>query len=176
MGPVERQGALRSDRQDAYLTHAPRWLLRASKGRPEAALGSTHTDQGYPGRGGTVSLASEHPILVRVPVTQKPSEPPSRSLKWDDLPQMAKDFGISVATLRNWLMKADIENGARPGVTEKEADELRDAGKRPGSNLNGTAMWRIAGDIDIYYYVRGEFGANECSRVPAGGPVLAFTR
>ena len=44
--------------------------------------------------------------------------------------QIAKDFGISEATLHNWLKKADIEDGARPGVTEKEAAELRDARKR----------------------------------------------
>ncbi|MDQ0820489.1 transposase [Arthrobacter sp. V4I6] len=43
--------------------------------------------------------------------------------------QIAKDFGISEATLHNWLKKADIEEGARPGVTEKEAAELRDARK-----------------------------------------------
>ncbi|MBE4719521.1 IS3 family transposase [Pseudarthrobacter sp. AB1] len=44
--------------------------------------------------------------------------------------QIAKDFGISEATLHNWLKKADIEDGARPGVAEKEAAELRDARKR----------------------------------------------
>jgi transposase-like protein len=44
--------------------------------------------------------------------------------------QIAKDFGISEATLHNWLKKADIEDGARPGGTEKEAAELRDARKR----------------------------------------------
>jgi transposase len=44
--------------------------------------------------------------------------------------QIAKDFGISEATLHNWLKKADIEDVARPGVTEKEAAELRDARKR----------------------------------------------
>ncbi|MHA7284511.1 IS3 family transposase [Arthrobacter sp. TMS2-4] len=44
--------------------------------------------------------------------------------------QIAKDFGISEATLHNWLKKADVEDGVRPGVTEKEAAELRDARKR----------------------------------------------
>jgi transposase-like protein len=39
-------------------------------------------------------------------------------------------FGISEATLHNWLKKADIEDGSSPGVTEKEAAELRDAKKR----------------------------------------------
>jgi transposase len=44
--------------------------------------------------------------------------------------QIAKDFGISEATLQNWLKKADIEDGKSPGVTEKEAAELREARKR----------------------------------------------
>lgn len=44
--------------------------------------------------------------------------------------QIAGDFGISEATLHNWLKKADIEGGARPGVSVAEAAELRDAKKR----------------------------------------------
>jgi len=44
--------------------------------------------------------------------------------------QIAKDFGISEATLHVWLMKADIEDGTRPGATVAEAAELRDARKR----------------------------------------------
>ena len=47
--------------------------------------------------------------------------------------QIAKDFGISEATLHNWLRKANIEDGARPCVTEKEAAELAHARKRSGS-------------------------------------------
>jgi len=44
--------------------------------------------------------------------------------------QIARDFGISEATLHNWLKKADIEDGTRPGVSAAEAAELRDAKKR----------------------------------------------
>jgi transposase len=36
------------------------------------------------------------------------------------LSQIAKDFGIS-ETLSNWMKKADIEDGHRPGLTVKEA-------------------------------------------------------
>jgi transposase-like protein len=46
------------------------------------------------------------------------------------LAQIAKDFGISEATLHNWLKKSDIEDGVSSGVTEKEAAELREAKKR----------------------------------------------
>lgn len=44
--------------------------------------------------------------------------------------QIARDFGISEATLHNWLKKADIEDGTLPGVSTVEAAELRDAKKR----------------------------------------------
>lgn len=32
--------------------------------------------------------------------------------------QIAKDVGISESCLRNWLHKADVEDGVRPGVSE----------------------------------------------------------
>ena len=44
--------------------------------------------------------------------------------------QIAKDFGISEATLHNWLKRADIEDGIRPGVTSAEAAENRELRKR----------------------------------------------
>ncbi|QXT62463.1 IS3 family transposase [Tessaracoccus palaemonis] len=44
--------------------------------------------------------------------------------------QLAKDFGISESCLRNWLHAADVADGVRPGVTETEGKELRDAKRR----------------------------------------------
>ncbi|ROZ50962.1 IS3 family transposase [Rhodococcus sp. WS3] len=44
--------------------------------------------------------------------------------------QIAKDFGVSEATLHNWLKKADIEDGNRPGSTKEESAELRELKKR----------------------------------------------
>jgi transposase len=44
--------------------------------------------------------------------------------------EIAKDFGISESCLRNWLSKADVEDGRRPGVTEKESTELRELRRR----------------------------------------------
>jgi transposase-like protein len=41
------------------------------------------------------------------------------------LSQIARDFGISEATLHNWLRKADVDDGIRPGVTTAESEELR---------------------------------------------------
>jgi transposase len=46
------------------------------------------------------------------------------------LSQIAKDFGISDACLHNWLARADIDDGITPGVTQKDALELREAKKR----------------------------------------------
>ncbi len=46
------------------------------------------------------------------------------------LTQIAKDFGISDGCLSNWLKKADIENGNRPGITESEATQVRELKKR----------------------------------------------
>jgi len=44
--------------------------------------------------------------------------------------QIAKDFGISEATLHSWIKKADIEDGVRPGMTSAEAAENRELRKR----------------------------------------------
>lgn len=46
------------------------------------------------------------------------------------LKQIAKDFGISEGCLSNWLKRADVEAGNRPGLTDQQASELRDARKR----------------------------------------------
>ena len=51
-------------------------------------------------------------------------------LNKDSLAQVARDFGISEATVHNWLKKADIEDGVRPGVTKTESVEMREAKKR----------------------------------------------
>ena len=44
--------------------------------------------------------------------------------------QIAKDFGIADSCLRNWLKRADIEDGKRAGVTRQESEELREVKKR----------------------------------------------
>ena len=44
--------------------------------------------------------------------------------------QIAQDFGISESCLRNWLHRADVEDGVRPGVTSAEAAEIRELKRR----------------------------------------------
>lgn len=46
------------------------------------------------------------------------------------LNQIAKDFGISEASLYNWMKQADIEDGGRPGTTTVEAAKIRALKKR----------------------------------------------
>lgn len=46
------------------------------------------------------------------------------------LAQIAKDFGISEGSLSNWIKRADIEDGHRPGLSDTDRAELREAKKR----------------------------------------------
>ena len=38
--------------------------------------------------------------------------------------QIAKDFGISEKCVSNWVRRADVEDGKRPGTSSAEAAEL----------------------------------------------------
>ena len=40
--------------------------------------------------------------------------------------QIARDFGISDATLYEWTKKADTENGVRESMSEADAAEMRE--------------------------------------------------
>ena len=44
--------------------------------------------------------------------------------------QIARDFGIWLTCVSNWVRNADIEDGKRPGTPAAEAAELREARKR----------------------------------------------
>jgi transposase len=46
------------------------------------------------------------------------------------LARIAKDFGISEGSLTNWLKRAEIEDGHRPGLTEADRSELRELKRR----------------------------------------------
>ena len=46
------------------------------------------------------------------------------------LSQVAKDFGISESCLRNWLSKADVDDGRRPGLSSTDSAELRELKRR----------------------------------------------
>jgi transposase-like protein len=44
--------------------------------------------------------------------------------------QVAKDFGISETCVQNWVRKAEIDDGVKPGVTSSESAELRELKRR----------------------------------------------
>ncbi len=44
--------------------------------------------------------------------------------------QIAEDFGISHATLSNWLRQANIEDGDKPGVSRERAEQVRELRRR----------------------------------------------
>ena len=44
--------------------------------------------------------------------------------------QVANDFGVHPMTLQKWLRRADIDEGAKPGLTRTEAAEIRELKKR----------------------------------------------
>lgn len=46
------------------------------------------------------------------------------------LARIAKDFGVSEATLSNWLRLAEVEDGRKPGWTAVEFEELRAPNRR----------------------------------------------
>jgi len=44
--------------------------------------------------------------------------------------KIAADFGVSPATLSNWLRQADVEDGGREGATKEQAEDLRQLRRR----------------------------------------------
>jgi len=46
------------------------------------------------------------------------------------LNQIARDFGISEGCLHNWMKKADVADGNRPGLDDEEGKQLRVANRR----------------------------------------------
>lgn len=46
------------------------------------------------------------------------------------LSRIAKDFGVSEACLHRWLKMANVEDGLLPGITQQEAEEMRELKKR----------------------------------------------
>ena len=44
--------------------------------------------------------------------------------------QLAADFGVSEASVYNWVKQADIDDGVRDRLTQQEADELREVKRR----------------------------------------------
>ena len=70
-------------------------------------------------------MPEPHPKEFRDDVVAVPARVARRPIA-----DIAKDFGISESCLRNWLAKADVEDGRRPGVAAARAAELRELKRR----------------------------------------------
>jgi transposase len=44
--------------------------------------------------------------------------------------QIAKDFGISETTVQNWVSRAEVDEGVKPGATSTENAENRELRRR----------------------------------------------
>jgi transposase len=69
---------------------------------------------------------------VHMPRTRPPYPPEFRSeavklarSSEKPLSELARDFGVSTETLRNWLRQQQIDTGKRKGVTTDDREELR---------------------------------------------------
>src|SRR5512132_3867724 len=45
--------------------------------------------------------------------------------QWAAICSIAAKFGISAETLRNWVRRAEIDDGLRPGLTSEERERLK---------------------------------------------------
>jgi transposase len=45
--------------------------------------------------------------------------------QWAAICSIAAKFGISAETLRNWVRRAEIDDGVRPGLTSEERERLK---------------------------------------------------
>ena len=51
-------------------------------------------------------------------------------MRQTSMTQIAKDFGISNATLYEWINKADVDDGVREGLSDTDAQEIRELRRR----------------------------------------------
>ena len=48
------------------------------------------------------------------------------STQWKAIVSIAEKFGMSAETLRSWVRQAEIDDGARPGVSSVEAQRIKE--------------------------------------------------
>jgi transposase len=52
--------------------------------------------------------------------------PPDHASEWDAIRSVGQKLGIGTTeTVRAWVRRAEVDAGARPGVTSEESAELR---------------------------------------------------
>jgi transposase len=55
--------------------------------------------------------------------------------QWAAICSIAAKFGISHETLRNWVRRAEVDDGLRPGLTSDERERLQAWSGRTGSSV-----------------------------------------
>ena len=58
---------------------------------------------------------------IRMVVEARPEYPS----EWPAIKSVAEKIGVSAETLRKWVRQAEVDGGARPGVTTEEAAEIK---------------------------------------------------
>jgi len=73
--------------------------------------------------------------------------------EWEALRHVGAKLGVGAETLRKWRRRAEIDSGARPGVTSEEAAEVRrlkkeNAELRRANEILRTASAFFAAELD----------------------------
>jgi transposase len=50
---------------------------------------------------------------------------PEHQTEWAAMTSVAAKLGVSAETVRKWVRRAEVDAGARPGVTSEESAELK---------------------------------------------------
>ena len=62
---------------------------------------------------------------VRMVIDLRRADPNDKSV----ISRVARQLGVGAESLRNWVTRAEIEDGQRPGMTEAERTELKELRK-----------------------------------------------
>jgi transposase len=50
---------------------------------------------------------------------------PNYPTQWPAIVSVAEKIGVSAETLRKWVRQAEVDGGARPGLTTEEATDIK---------------------------------------------------